>query len=239
MSYTLSKGKTPLIQIALCIALLGGAHVSAVVAKPDQYWADVIKGPTYESIIPEQFGDWVHVPDQNRGVVNPVQEEELMKLYTETVAKLYVHKPTGRALMLSIAYGRDQSTDVQIHTPEECYPSQGFKVKSRALHDVQTDYGPIKAVRMETTLGVQRKEPLTYFIRVGDSVVRGSKERNLSRLEMALQGYLVDGMLFRVSEITTDSSSSFKLQDKFIKDLMNSVGSESRKRLVGSKSSDT
>lgn len=235
MSYTLSKGKTPLIQIALCIALLGGAHVSAVVAKPDQYWADVIKGPTYESIVPEQFGDWVHVPDQNRGVVNPVQEEELMKLYTETVAKLYVHKPTGRALMLSIAYGRDQSTDVQIHTPEECYPSQGFKVKSRALHEVPTAYGPIKAVRMETTLGVQRKEPLTYFIRVGDSVVRGSKERNLSRLEMALQGYLVDGMLFRISEITTESASSFQLQDQFIADLLKAMDDKDRARIIGGK----
>ena len=235
MSYTLSKGKTPFVQIALCIALLGGAHVSAVVATPDKYWADVIKGPTYESIIPEQFGDWVHVPDQNRGVVNPVQEEELMKLYTETVAKLYVHKPTGRALMLSIAYGRDQSTDVQIHTPEECYPSQGFKVKSRALHEVQTAYGPIKAVRMETTLGLQRKEPLTYFIRVGDSVVRGSKERNLSRLEMALQGYLVDGMLFRISEITTESASSFQLQDQFIADLLKAMDAKERARIIGGK----
>lgn len=239
MSYTLNKGKTPFVQIALCVALLGGAHVAAVVAKPDLYWADVIKGPTYESIIPEQFGDWVHVPDQNRGVVNPVQEEELMKLYTETVAKLYVHKPTGRALMLSIAYGRDQSTDVQIHTPEECYPSQGFKVKSRALHEVQTAYGPIKAVRMETTLGLQRKEPLTYFIRVGDSVVRGSKERNLSRLEMALHGYLVDGMLFRISEISSDADSSFILHDQFIKDLLSNVTAEDRNRLIGSPSTGT
>lgn len=234
MSYTFAKGKTPIAQIAICIAALVGAHVTAVVAKPNEYWADVIQGPTYESIVPEQFGDWVHVPDQNKGVVNPVQEEELMKLYSETVAKLYLHKPTGRALMLSIAYGRDQSTDVQIHTPEQCYPSQGFKVKSRQDHNLDTAYGQIKAVRMETTLGVQRKEPLTYFIRVGDTVVRGSKERNLSRLKMAVQGYLVDGMLFRVSEITPNSDSAFELQDQFIKDLMAAVTEQDRIRLAGS-----
>lgn len=236
MSYTLTRGKTPIAQIIVCVAVLVGAHVTAVVAKPNEYWADVIKGPTYESIAPEQFGDWVHIPDQNKGVVNPVQEEELMKLYSETVAKLYLHKPTGRAVMLSIAYGRDQSTDVQIHTPEQCYPSQGFKVKSRQDHDLETPHGLVKAVRMETTLGVQRKEPLTYFIRVGDTVVRGSKERNLSRLKMAVQGYLVDGMLFRVSEITPNSEAAFDLQDRFISDLLKVLSPEDRARIIGGKS---
>jgi EpsI family protein len=203
-------------------------------AKPTKFWADVAHGPAYSDTIPNQFGDWVYLPERQGRVVNPVQEEELMKLYSETVAKTFIHKPTGRAIMLSIAYGRNQSTDVQIHTPEQCYPSQGFKVENRADHDLATPYGNIKTVRLQTSMGAQRKEPLTFFLRVGDQIARGSKERNLARLSMAIHGYLIDGMLFRVSEISSDAPSSFKLQDQFIQDLLASVNEQDRARLIGS-----
>ena len=229
----LAPARSSWMAVIACMALLSGTYAAAIFAKPTDLWADVIKGPTYESITPEAFGDWVHLPNRNSRVVNPVQEEELMKLYSETVSKTYLHKPTGRAIMLSIAYGRNQSTDVQIHTPEQCYPSQGFRVDSRRDHEVNTPFGAIKSVQLETSMGGMRKEPLTFFLRVGDTVARGSKERNLARLQMALHGYLIDGMLFRVSEITSDSATSFALQDKFINDLLKSVSEANRERLIG------
>lgn len=230
----LAPSRTSWKYIALCCAIFGGTYATAIVAKPTALWADVIKGPSYDSIVPQTFGDWVYQPAQQARVVNPVQEEELMKLYSETVAKTYIHKPTGRAIMLSIAYGRNQSTDVQIHTPEQCYPSQGFRVDSRQNHEIKTPYGPIKAVQMQTSMGGLRKEPLTFFLRVGDQIARGSKERNLARLKMALHGYLIDGMLFRVSEISDDAPSSFELQDKFVQDLLSQLSSQNRERLIGS-----
>lgn len=232
----ITSGKLSTLAVAAFCSALALTHAGAIMAKPNKFWADVVKGASYNASIPDQFGEWAYIPQRQGRVVNPVQEEELMKLYSETVAKTYIHMPTGRAIMLSIAYGRNQSTDVQIHTPEQCYPSQGFRVKSMQHYDVSTGHGIIKAVRMETTLGENRKEPLTYFIRVGDSVVRGSKERNLSRLKMAIQGYLVDGMLFRVSEVTNESESSFSLQEKFIRDLLANVTEADRKRLIGSTS---
>lgn len=225
------------LAVAAFCSALALTHAGAFLAKPTKFWADVVKGPSYAQTIPDKFGDWVYLPQRAGHVVNPVQEEELMKLYSETVAKSFVHKPTGRVIMLSIAYGRNQSTDVQIHTPEQCYPSQGFKVEHRLDHEVSTPYGPVKAVRMQTSLGAQRKEPLTYFLRVGDSVVRGSKERNISRLSMALHGYLVDGMLFRVSELNADAESAFLLQEDFIRNLLISLDDEGRTRIIGGKSS--
>lgn len=234
MKDMIAPSKTPILKLVLCCAMFGLTYAAAIVAKPTELWADVIKGPSYDSIVPEAFGDWVHIPHQQARVVNPVQEEELLKLYSETVAKTYIHKPTGRAIMLSIAYGRNQSTDVQIHTPEQCYPSQGFRVDSRRDHELVTPYGNIKAVQMEASLGGVRREPLTFFLRVGDQVARGSKERNLARLKMALHGYLIDGMLFRVSEISTDPKASFQLQEQFINDLLRSVTEQDRRRFIGS-----
>lgn len=218
--------------VAVVLAIMLGSVAMAELLKPRKYWADVIGDPHYETLIPRQFGDWRELPHANRVVVNPVQEENLMRLYSETFARTFVHKPTGRLIMLSIAYGRDQSNDTQLHTPEACYPSQGFKVENRTEHSVNSDFGPIASVQLMTTMGPQRTEPLTFFVRVGDGVARGSRDRNLARIRMALQGYRVDGMLFRVSEVTK-RSNAFELQDLFIHDLLNAVGPDGRRRIIG------
>lgn len=221
----------PMIIALAAGVMLGAVGVSEWV-KPNKHWSAVIGEPHYGTLIPQAFGDWVALEHSGRVVVNPVQEENLMRLYTETLARGYVHRPTGRVIMLSIAYGKDQSTDTQLHTPDACYPSQGFRVENRSEHDVQTPYGAIPAVRLLTTFGSQRTEPLTYFIRVGDGLARGSKDRNLARLSMAVKGYLVDGMLFRISEVT-QRGDAYALQDQFIKDLLGSLSSEARGRVIG------
>lgn len=224
--------KVPVVHLIVAVALMWGSVVLAEWMKPRDYWADAVGEPHYETLIPTKFGDWEQLPAAGARVVSPAQEEYLLSLYSEIYAHSFVHKPTGRVLMLSIAYGRDQTNDTQIHTPDACYPSQGFRIDKREQVDLQTDYGPIKSVRLLTSMGTQRREPLTYFIRVGNSVVRGSKERNLQRLTMAMKGYRADGMLFRVSEITRDENP-FDFQQKFIKDLLDSVDQGNRKRFIG------
>lgn len=218
--------------LVLAVGLMLGSVAASEWAKPVKHWSDAIGTPQYAKLLPMNFGDWQGVDNSGRAMVNPVQEQRLMELYTETLARAYVNKRTGRVMMVSVAYGKDQSTDTQLHTPEQCYPSQGFKVLDRADHDIQTPFVTIPAVRMQTTLGDQRAEPLTYFIRVGNELVRGSKDRNLARLDMAIKGYLVDGMLFRVSEVTT-ASDSHALQEQFIKDMLVSLSAEARGRVIG------
>lgn len=220
------------VQLILAVALMLGSVGASEWAKPTKHWSDALGHPHYDTLVPKQFGSWVALPDGSKAVVNPVQAEELMRLYTETLARSYLHKPTGRVLMLSLAYGKDQSTDTQIHAPESCYASQGFRVESQAAADINTPYGTIPAVRLKTVMGTQRPEPITYFIRVGDGMARGSKDRNLARLKMAMHGYLIDGLLFRVSEIT-QADDAYALQERFIRDLLESVDAHTRRRLIG------
>ena len=219
--------------VAVSLAIMLGAVGLAQYLKPSKYWADHTGEPNYEAIIPHRFGDWEEVPYANRTVVNPVQEESLKRIYSQTFARTFVNKRNGRGVMLSIAYGRDQTNDTQLHTPEQCYPSQGFRVDSRQDYNVPTPFGAIKSVRVNASLGAERPEPLTYFIRVGDAVARGSKERNLERIKLAMQGYLVDGTLFRVSEITR-RDDAFMLQDQFINDLLKAMPADKRRFLIGS-----
>ena len=216
----------------IAVLIMVGSVAAAELLKPRQYWADVIGEPHYATLIPTRFGEWQELPYAQKSVVNPVQEENLMRLYSETFARTYLHRPTGRKIMLSIAYGRDQSNDTQLHTPEACYPSQGFRVEKRMEHTVDSAFGPIEAVQLITTMGPRRTEPLTFFIRVGDEVSRGSRDRNLARIKMALKGYRSDGMLFRVSEVTR-LPQPFGLQDRFIQDLLGAMNPEDRRRIIG------
>jgi EpsI family protein len=168
-------------------------------------------------------------------LVNPEQTEQLRIIYNQTLARTYVHRPTGRVFMLSVAHGADQAYATQLHRPEMCYRAQGFAVTDQSASNLASSIGTIKVMRLWTHAGT-RNEPVSYWVRTGDRVTRGSMEMNLARLRLAVRGFVADGLLFRVSEITTDEASSFRLQDQFMSDLLQAVPSTHRAMLVGSES---
>jgi EpsI family protein len=219
------------VHVGAAVALMLLSLVLSLLLRPTRYWADVVGQPDLERIIPAEFGDWTQSPYGANVVVSPRQQEALAATYDSTLARVYLHKPSGRLIMLSLAYGRDQSVATQAHPPEMCYGPQGFRIDGPKNGSIPTDFGAIKAARLHTELGL-RHEPVSYFFRVGDSIARGSLERNLERLSFARKGYLVDGLLFRVSEIT-DKKDAFDLQDKFVRDLLNAVSPAARRALVG------
>lgn len=182
-------------------------------------------------LIPEQFGDWRMDTSPAVQVVNPQQEAFLSTIYSQTLSRTYIHT-TGRRIMLSLAYGGDQSHDTQIHKPEVCYPAQGFRITKTSKALVPTSQGEIPVMRVVAVLG-NRHEPVTYWIRVGDAVVRGSIEQNLARIRLGLDGYIPDGILFRISEVSKDDTNSFVLQDTFIRDVLSVISPSSRRALLG------
>jgi EpsI family protein len=185
-----------------------------------------------ENLIPYQFGEWYMDKQTALGIINPQLKEALVRIYTRTLSRTYVNHE-GRRIMLSLAYGADQSRDNRVHRPEVCYPAQGFSLVS-AKKDVISERGlNLPVMRLVTEAG-SRHEPLTYWVRFGDTLIRGSIEQSLARIRYGLRGNIPDGMLFRVSEINTDMQQSFALQDVFIADLLNHVPQETRRVLVGS-----
>lgn len=219
-------------KIVLALGIMAAALISGEQLKPSRFWADKIGSPKYAEILPRAFGDWAEVPGAAAVVVNPVQAEMLDKIYSETVSRTYLNRRTGRAMMLSIAYGRDQSSDTQLHTPEMCYPSQGFRVDGSAMSWLQTPGGKMPVVTLDATMG-QRHEPLTYFVRNGDQITtKGSLDRNLARLGAAVRGYKVDGLLVRVSEVTRQPDA-FALQKQFLLELFDALRPEDRQKLIG------
>lgn len=78
-----------------------------------------------------------------------------------------------------------------------------------------------------------RNEPITYWIRMGDSVTRGWFEQKAATLSYMLTGFVPDGLLFRVSTISNDAQESYRIQQQFLTSLLQAVKSDDRHLLIG------
>ena len=222
----------PSHRTAIVIAILMlAASVSALVARPTTKLADERPAISLESMIPRQFGDWHEEPLDQVQVVNPQTQEMLDRLYSQILNRNYVND-SGYRIMLSIAYGNNQTGSLEAHKPEWCYPAQGFVLHTNEAGLLSTAFGEIVVRRLFTTRGA-RQEPVTYWFTVGDKAVQGKTQKRLVDLRYGLTGRIPDGMLFRVSSIDLDQSRAYQLQDRFINQLLQTVSPAERKRLSG------
>jgi EpsI family protein len=185
-----------------------------------------------ENLIPRQFDGWYMDERTVLGIINPKLKETLTRIYSQTLSRTYINHD-GQRIMLSLAYGADQSNENRVHRPEVCYPAQGFSLLSQKRDLIRAGEVYLPVMRLVTEAG-SRHEPLTYWIRFGDRMIRGSIEQSLARIRYGLQGNIPDGLLFRVSEINQDVQQSFALQDEFITSLLNNLTPEAKKVMIGS-----
>lgn len=162
---------------------------------------------------------------------SPDQQGALARIYDQTLSRTYVD-PAGRRVMLSIAYGGEQSRALQLHLPEVCYVAQGFQVAGEGSGELATRFGALPVQRLVASQG-ERNEPITYWITIGDRATRSGIEQKLRRLAYGLSGQIPDGMLVRISSITTDEPGAWRLHDRFAADLLDSLDAAGRKRLIG------
>lgn len=189
-----------------------------------------------ETMIPVSFGQWQVdasiVPLQ----ADPEQQELLEKIYDQTLSRTYVDRD-GQRVMLSIAYGGDQSRALQIHLPEVCYVAQGFDMLDSRDDTLDTGHGMVPVKRLVAKQNA-RNEPITYWITVGDKAIKSGIEQKMQRFAYGLSGKIPDGMLVRVSTIGPDAASAYQVQDRFIKDMLSVVDGRDRVRLMGAATAD-
>ena len=205
---------------------------------PKATWFEHIGSPQFEHITPKNFGDWAQVEETGGGtIIDPEQQDAINNLYTQTVSRTYVQQATGRRIMLSLAYGDNQTFSKQLHRPEACYSSQGFKIEN--LHDTKMQVsGQLLTINRMTGIIGQRVEQVTYWIRIGDKVISGpATALNMARMGMGLKGFVADGLLFRVSEVSEDAESSYILQNQFINDFLQALNPAQQMMVLGLKQS--
>lgn len=214
-----------LTALMCCISVAGFAIRPSTKASSK---ADAI---SLETLVPKKFGEWIELPGQSVAVVNPQTQQLLDKLYSQMLSRTYVNRE-GYRIMLSLAYGDDQRGGLQAHRPEVCYPAQGFKVNSQQDGSLTTAFGNIEVRRLGTNYGA-RNEPVTYWLTVGDQVIKSSFDKRIAEIRLGLTGQIPDGLLFRLSSIDNDAVRGFEMQQKFTADMMAAVPSATRKQLSG------
>ena len=184
-----------------------------------------------ETMIPKQFGGWILDETIVPLLADPSQTKMINEIYNQTLSRTYVN-PAGDRVMLSIAYGGNQSKELQVHKPEVCYVAQGFQIGKLNKSQIETPIGQIPVMNLVATQGA-RIEPITYWIRMGNSVTRGWFEQNLARISYGLTGKVPDGMLVRVSSISSDEKTAYKIQQIFLTDMLQGIRKEDQAWLVG------
>ncbi|MYM83989.1 EpsI family protein [Duganella sp. FT50W] len=212
-------------------ALMVAAAVAAKVITPTARLAQLRAPLVLDTAIPVRFGDWRQETELTAQVINPEAAGALAEIYTQTLSRNYINRD-GERIMLSIAYGADQTSGLQLHYPEVCYPAQGFNLASATKGTLQTHQGTLRVKRLRTSLGA-RVEPVTYWTTMADKVVLGGYDTKFAQLSYGLRGQIPDGLIFRVSSISNDAPHAFKVQDDFVRQLADALPVQVRTRFIG------
>ncbi len=184
-----------------------------------------------EIMIPRKFGEWRQEETIESLVISPVTKALLDKIYKQVLTRNYINR-TGERIMLSIAFGDDQSRPTQVHLPEVCYVGQGFQIEGMTKDFIDVSGLKLPVMKLVATRG-QRVEPITYWIMTGDLAVRGNWERKIALLKYGLSGKIPSGILVRISTISANESQSYRTEEQFVRDMLEAMPMESRKVLTG------
>lgn len=223
----MSANRNSWVIFLLLVVTAAGAYM----LEPKSRMADTRTPPSLETMIPQQFGAW----RIDRSVVpiepSPDVQAKLNKIYNQTLSRTYVG-PEGKRIMVSIAYGGDQSDGMQVHRPEICYSSQGFEIRRSKLGTLSTKYGELPVTRLMAVQGM-RSEPITYWVVVGDHATVAGFRQKLTQLSYGLTGHVPDGFLVRISSIDRNPSVAYGEHEAFVKSMLEALSESDRLRLAG------
>lgn len=217
---------------AVAMLAMAGSAALAEWARPTIRVSDLHPGFKLEQLFPEHFGEWVIDPHMAVVLPPPDQQALLNKIYNQTLARTYVNR-RGERVMLSVAYGGDQSDGLTVHIPDICYPAQGFKVTD--TRDARLTVAPgflIPVRHLLTTLG-PRIEPVTYWVLMGDEATVSNTQRRMVSIRYGLRRLIPEGMLIRVSSINPDMAAAVATHTRFIAELVANTAPQDRERIVG------
>ena len=221
------------ITAILALLVMGLAFGAAEALRPTQHMADIRGRIELDKVFPQRFSEWV-IDDRAAPVqlISPVLQAVIDRIYNQTLSRTYVN-PRGQRIMLSVAYGGDQSDATRAHRPEVCYPAQGFQIKGSSTGIVQGAGRDIKVRQLVAQMG-GRIEPITYWVVTGNDLSLTGTDQKLSQLKYTLRGVIPDGMLVRVSSIDSNQTRAYAEQARFIADLADAIPSAAKDRVIGS-----
>lgn len=219
------------IKYLIISVLLMLSAVLGTALKPHVKVSDISQKVDLEKMIPEEFAGWKMLHIENTQVIDPQRLETIKRIYNQTLSRTYANA-SGDVIMLSIAYGGNQSDDMGVHRPEVCYPAQGLEIIKQADGVLNTGFGEIPVRKLVANRGGNQIEPVTYWITVGNTIALNKVMWKLAQVKYGLTGKIPDGIIFRVSNIS-DETHGYEIQQKFVSELLDVVKPEDRTHLIG------
>ena len=222
----------PLRRVLLLTALMVAAAGAGELLRPTERLAELKPRIVLDQQVPEAFGEWKLDRSIRPVVPDPSLQAMLDVLYSQTLARTYIN-PRGQRVMLSIAYGSDQSNEATaVHRPEFCYSAQGFRVQGAGSTHLSIGGTQVPVARVVAQLG-QRIEPITYWVTLDEAATLPGFGRKLQQIRYGLRGQIPDGMLVRVSSISPVLDEAFTVQQRFLEQLHAAVPVAVRTRYFG------
>ena len=213
--------------LLLCLAAFAGGQAW----RPTARLADSRPKVDLETLFPKAFGGWQLDDRMPVQLIAPDTQAMLNKLYNQTLSRTYINRQ-GDRIMLSVAYGGDQSDGTRAHRPEVCYPAQGFQVSDSREDQLDLGGRMLRVRHLQSRLG-GRIEPITYWMVVGERIALSGTEQKLAQLAYSTRGVIPDGMLVRVSSIDADAANAYRVQHGFVRGLALAVVPALQARVVG------
>lgn len=219
-------------QVLLATVAMTAAALLAAAGQPKRVDITGRLAVPLERIFPAQVGEWQIDPS---AVGLPISARELgqrFQMYSQVLERTYIN-PQGERVMLSVAYGGDQSGSVQMHRPEVCYQASGFQVSHQHAVTLPLGARQLPAMRL-LAQGDERPEPITYWTLLGDEVISNKRRFQFAQLIAGLKGRVSDGMLVRISTIDANSARAYAVQTRFAQALYRAVPAQYTNRVFGS-----
>lgn len=219
------------IHAVIAFILMACAVVGAHLWRPTAHLTDTRAKVDLEQMFPREFGDWKMDAALPVQLVAPDVQKLLASIYDQTLSRTYVNSQ-GQRIMLSVAYGGDQSDATRAHRPEVCYPAQGFQIIANQTAVIPTATHSLRVRQLVAKAG-GRVEPISYWVMVGEYLVLSGTEQKLAQLRYTTGGVVPDGMLVRVSNIDANAVSAYGLHGQFIHQMSAAMTPAVTSRVMG------
>jgi EpsI family protein len=212
--------------------VMGSGALAAHAMRPTRFMSEILPAIELENLIPKRFGDWQLDPLVRVVLPSPDVQAALNAVYNQVLSRTYVNSQ-GERIMLSVAYGGDQSDGTKIHRPENCYPGQGFSITANRVDSAELPGGRLPVRRLMSQLP-PRFEPITYWMMVGEVTTLSSAQNKLVQMRLGLRGFVPDGLLVRISSISREPQLAYPVHDQFAQAMYAAIGDPAmRRRLFG------
>jgi len=214
---------------AACIAAAGAAY-----GLTPRRHVSLLAGRRLADIVPASFGDWTS-EDVTDLVAPKVEGSLASRIYGQTVERKYLQASSEAEIMVLLAHGDTQSSELQVHRPEICYPAFGFELSKNRVTQLPLPGGVTLPARRLVADAPGREENIVYWTRLGEFLPVEAHEQRMDRLKTAVAGYVADGILARCSALGSDPTLAFASMAAFIPALIEAVAGNARAALIGTR----